>query len=94
MLPWQALWLGAATAVLLLPALRLDIHRGHRSTETTGKLRSTRAWRALLVAYSLEGVGCIVIGIFLVAAVSSYSGPVVGSPMWVIVGAAAAPAVL
>jgi hypothetical protein len=32
----------------------------------------------LLVAYSLEGVGCIVIGIFLVAAVSSYSGPVVG----------------
>ncbi|WP_328402984.1 YbfB/YjiJ family MFS transporter [Nocardia sp. NBC_00403] len=95
-LPWQALWSGAAvlTALLLLPALRLDIHPGYRSTAVAGRRRSTPAWRALLVAYSLEGVGYIVIGTFLVAAVSAHSGPTVGSVMWVIVGAAAAPAVL
>lgn len=95
-LPWQALWSGAAvlTALLLLPALRLDIHQGYRSTEVAGRRRSTPAWRALLVAYSLEGVGYIVIGTFLVAAVSAHSGPTVGSAMWVIVGAGAAPAVL
>jgi MFS family permease len=95
-LPWQALWLGAAglTAVLLLPSLGLDIHPGHRAAGTSGRPRSTRAWRALLVAYSLEGVGYIVIGTFLVAAVGAHSGPTVGSAMWVIVGAAAATAML
>ncbi|MFQ6395980.1 YbfB/YjiJ family MFS transporter [Nocardia sp. KC 131] len=95
-LPWQALWLGAAglTAVLLLASLGLDIHPGHQAAETSGRPRSTRAWRALLVAYCLEGVGYIVIGTFLVAAVGAHNGPTVGSAMWVIVGAAAATAML
>ncbi|WP_330256492.1 YbfB/YjiJ family MFS transporter [Nocardia sp. NBC_00565] len=95
-LPWQGLWLGAAglTAVLLLPALRLDIHPGRHSTGVVALAkRSSTAWRALLIAYTLEGVGYIVIGTFLVAAVGAHNAAL-GSAMWVIVGVAAAPAVL
>ncbi|MGW4768507.1 YbfB/YjiJ family MFS transporter [Nocardia sp. NPDC004278] len=93
-LSWQGLWLGAAglTAVLLLPAFRLDIH-GIRTAEVVGTDRPSTAWRALLIAYSLEGVGYIVIGTFLVAAVGAHSAAL-GSAIWVIVGVAAAPAVL
>ncbi|MFX0576489.1 YbfB/YjiJ family MFS transporter [Nocardia nepalensis] len=93
-LSWQGLWLGAAavTAVLLLPALRLDIH-GRPSAEMVRGERTSTAWRALVIAYSLEGVGYIVIGTFLVAAVGAHSAAL-GSAMWVIVGVAAAPAVV
>lgn len=91
---WQGLWLGAAglTAALLLPAFGLDIH-GLRSTEVVHAKRTSTAWRALLIAYTLEGVGYIVLGTFLVAAVGAHNATV-GSAMWVIVGGAAAPAVL
>ncbi|MEV5832391.1 YbfB/YjiJ family MFS transporter [Nocardia sp. NPDC052112] len=93
-LSWQGLWLGAAglTALLLLPAFRLDIH-GRQRTEAVRAKRTSTAWRALLIAYSLEGVGYIVLGTFLVAAVGAHNATV-GSAMWVIVGAAATPAVL
>ncbi len=91
-LGWQSMWLvsAAVTAVLLLPTLRLDIRPGHRAGKST--VRSTGAWRALLVSYFLEGLGYIVIGTFLVAAVSDQRGHVVGSVIWVVVGAAAVPA--
>lgn len=89
---WQAMWLGAAalTALLLLPALRLDIVPGARATATG--VRSARAWRALLVSYFLEGLGYIVIGTFLVAAVSTPGRQALGTAVWVVVGVAAAPA--
>lgn len=92
LLGWQAMWLVSAvlTAVLLLPALRLDIRPGHRAGKAV--IRSIGAWRALLVSYFLEGLGYIVIGTFLVAAVSDARGQVVGSAIWVVVGAAAVPA--
>ncbi|WP_348537838.1 YbfB/YjiJ family MFS transporter [Nocardia brasiliensis] len=91
-LGWQAMWLvsAALTALLLLPALRLDIRPGHRAGKAV--IRSVGAWRALLVSYFLEGLGYIVIGTFLVAAVSGERGQVVGSAIWVVVGAAAVPA--
>ncbi|WP_433655868.1 YbfB/YjiJ family MFS transporter [Nocardia sp. CA-128927] len=91
-LGWQSMWLVSAvlTVVLLLPALRLDIQPGRRAGKAT--IRSRGAWRALLVSYFLEGVGYIVIGTFLVAAVSDQRGPVVGSWIWVVVGTAAVPA--
>ncbi len=91
-LGWQSMWLVSAvlTAALLVPALRLDIRPGRRAGKAT--VRSRGAWRALLVAYFLEGVGYIVIGTFLVAAVSDQRGPVVGSAIWVVVGVAAVPA--
>ncbi|QXN89228.1 YbfB/YjiJ family MFS transporter [Nocardia iowensis] len=90
-LGWQSMWLVSAvlTAVLLLPTVGLDIQPGRRAGKAT--IRSTGAWRALLVAYFLEGLGYIVIGTFLVAAVSDQRGQVVGSAIWVVVGAVAVP---
>ncbi|MCM6776716.1 YbfB/YjiJ family MFS transporter [Nocardia sp. CDC159] len=86
---WQALWLGAAalTALLLLPAANLEIVPGRRAR--AGATRSVGAWRALLIAYFLEGLGYIVIGTFLVAAVRDAT---LGTTVWVLVGLAAAPA--
>ncbi|MFI5775780.1 YbfB/YjiJ family MFS transporter [Nocardia sp. NPDC051570] len=86
---WQALWLGAAalTAVLLLPALRLEIVPGTRARADA--TRSVWPWRALLLTYFLEGLGYIVIGTFLVAAARHAT---LGTTLWVIVGVAAAPA--
>ncbi|MEU7146263.1 YbfB/YjiJ family MFS transporter [Nocardia sp. NPDC046473] len=91
-LGWQSMWLvsAALTVLLLLPALRLDIQPGRRAGKAT--IRSKGAWRALLVSYFLEGLGYIVIGTFLVAAVSDQRGQVVGAWIWVVVGAAAVPA--
>ncbi|MFI6998566.1 YbfB/YjiJ family MFS transporter [Nocardia sp. NPDC050175] len=91
-LGWQSMWLvsAALTVVLLMPALRLDIQPGRRAGKAT--IRSKGAWRALLVSYFLEGLGYIVIGTFLVAAVSDQRGQVVGAWIWVVVGAAAVPA--
>nr|WP_141811859.1 YbfB/YjiJ family MFS transporter [Nocardia bhagyanarayanae] len=91
-LSWQGMWLGAAalTAILLAPALRLDIRPGRAAGLAAAA--PSRAWRALLPAYFLEGLGYIVIGTFLVAAVSEQRGPVLGSSVWIVVGAAAAPA--
>ncbi|WP_051020856.1 YbfB/YjiJ family MFS transporter [Nocardia araoensis] len=89
-LSWQLLWLvsAALTAALLIPVWRLDIRAGHRVPR--GAARVSRSWRALLAAYFLEGLGYIVIGTFSVAAVSAERGPVTGSAMWIVVGAAAA----
>ncbi|MFE9576552.1 YbfB/YjiJ family MFS transporter [Nocardia sp. NPDC006044] len=91
-LGWQSMWLvsAALTVLLLLPAWRLDIRPGRRAGKAT--VRSKGAWRALLVSYFLEGLGYIVIGTFLVAAISDRRGPVVGAWIWVVVGAAAVPA--
>ncbi|MFC9437171.1 YbfB/YjiJ family MFS transporter [Nocardia sp. NPDC057030] len=91
-LGWQSMWLvsAALTVLLLLPAWRLDIQPGRRAGKAA--IRSTGAWRALLVSYFLEGLGYIVIGTFLVAAISDQRGQVVGAWIWVVVGAAAVPA--
>ncbi|MFI9502890.1 YbfB/YjiJ family MFS transporter [Nocardia sp. NPDC052566] len=93
LLSWQWLWLVAAavTAALLLPTLRLDITPGKRA-ENAGPATSVRAWRALLASYFLEGLGYIVIGTFLAAAVAEQRGAAVGSAVWIVVGIAAAPA--
>ncbi|MEW2547317.1 YbfB/YjiJ family MFS transporter [Streptomyces sp. NPDC047002] len=53
----------------------------------------TRRWfGALLACYSLEGVGYIVAGTFLVAAIGRQSPGALGSGAWVLVGLAAVPA--
>ncbi|MBF6176707.1 YbfB/YjiJ family MFS transporter [Nocardia blacklockiae] len=89
---WQLMWLGAAalTAALLVPALRLDIVPGARAAATA--VRAPRAWRALLVSYFLEGLGYIVVGTFLVAAVGTPGHQALGTAVWVVVGVCAAPA--
>lgn len=97
-LGWQELWLvsAALTAVFLLPMLLTAVEpeasavAAHRDRSTAHHL----TWRFLLVSYFLEGVGYIVIGTFLVAAVSAGSSAgEVGPLVWVVVGVAAAPSV-
>jgi MFS family permease len=57
-----------------------------------GDLPSTHRWfAALLTSYSLEGVGYIIAGTFLVAAINENSPAWVGSGAWVLVGLAALP---
>lgn len=98
-LSWQGLWIGSAvlTALLLAPAWLLDI-RPEIGTDVTGSRpapgpRERRAWLLLLGAYFAEGVGYIIVGTFLVAAVA---GPdttaATGPALWLVVGLAAAPA--
>lgn len=97
-LDWQNLWLvsAALTAVFLVPMLVTDVEPeaatvpAHHDRSAAHRL----TWRFLLVSYFLEGVGYIVIGTFLVAAVSAGSSAgEVGPLVWVVVGVAAAPSV-
>lgn len=91
-LSWQALWLAAAalTALLLWPALRLEVVAGSRTGAAT--VRSPRSWRLLQLTYFLEGLGYIVLGTFLVAAVDATGHRTTGTAIWIVVGVAAAPA--
>ncbi|WP_212912053.1 YbfB/YjiJ family MFS transporter [Streptomyces sp. TS71-3] len=55
------------------------------------KARTHRWFGALFVSYSLEGVGYIVAGTFLVAAIEQTSPGWMGNGAWVLVGLAAVP---
>ncbi|WP_234012190.1 YbfB/YjiJ family MFS transporter [Nocardia cyriacigeorgica] len=92
---WQGMWAGAAvlTALLLAPAWRLPIPGGASQGRAGGR-SGGRVWWMLLGAYFLEGLGYIVIGTFLVAAVGGPGGGALAPLSWVIVGVAAAPATL
>ncbi|MFF2084008.1 YbfB/YjiJ family MFS transporter [Nocardia sp. NPDC058176] len=104
-LSWQGLWVGSAvlTAVLLAPAWMLDIR-----DETDADLgidpavrarldpNVRRAWLLLLSAYFAEGLGYIILGTFLVAAVAGHGGghSSTGALLWTLVGVAAVPATM
>lgn len=91
-LSWEALWLvtAAGTALLVWPALGLEIRPGTRSGAAS--VRARRAWHLLQATYFLEGLGYIVLGTFLVAAVQAAGHPTAGTAVWIVVGVAAAPA--
>ncbi|MFC8181291.1 YbfB/YjiJ family MFS transporter [Rhodococcus sp. NPDC057297] len=95
-LSWQALWIASAvlTAVVIAPTLALDIHA--ESRRTNGNVgpspQERRIWRVLLAAYFLEGLGYIIVGTFLVAAVGGHGSSSVGPAVWIVVGCAAVPA--
>ncbi|MFR0355927.1 YbfB/YjiJ family MFS transporter [Streptomyces sediminimaris] len=92
---WRAAWWSAAalTAVLACGAWRLrpeDAPAVQAAPSTPGP--GTHRWfAALFVSYTLEGVGYIVAGTFLVAAVGQGSPGPLGSGVWVLVGLAAVP---
>ncbi len=97
-LSWESLWIASAllTAALIAPALTLNIHAETRISahEARPSTREQMVWRVLLVTYFLEGLGYIIIGTFLVAAVGGHDNPSVGPAVWIVVGLAAAPAAL
>lgn len=90
---WRALWWVAAvvTALFGLCAWRLRPGRAPSAVpDGAAPSRPGTAGWALGISYFLEGLGYIVLGTFLVAAVAVGGRPWEGPAAWVIVGLAAA----
>jgi MFS family permease len=91
---WQQAWWSAAALALVCSALGWRLPT--KSQQVRAPQRADQAGRywfaALLASYSLEGVGYIVAGTFLVAAIDQTGPAWTGSFAWVLVGLAAVPA--
>jgi len=92
---WQVAWWASAalTAVFVAGAWRLDTSAVAVAPggTPTPRARTNRWFSALLAAYTLEGVGYIIAGTFLVAAIEQRTPGLLGSGAWVLVGLAAFP---
>jgi MFS family permease len=92
---WRTAWWAAAVLASLLAAASWNLRPQEApvaATDRSGATPRTHRWfGALLVSYTLEGVGYIVAGTFLVAAIGQESPGWVGSGAWVLVGLAAVP---
>jgi len=92
---WHVAWWAAAGLAALLSAFAWNLHPGTSGDipkAPAGQQGSARGPLALLMAsYSLEGVGYIIAGTFLVAAVAQQTPGGLGSAVWLLVGLAAAP---
>ncbi|NIK54598.1 YbfB/YjiJ family MFS transporter [Kribbella shirazensis] len=86
---WRtAWWIAAAlTVACTIPAWHLT---GSPSPAADRGSRS-RHFTALLTSYTLEGIGYIIAGTFLVAAINETASGPVGNSAWIVVGLAAAP---
>jgi predicted MFS family arabinose efflux permease len=94
---WRAAWWGAAILAAVLGVVAWTLRpepAGERtSLQRHGDVPRTHRWfAALLASYTLEGIGYIIAGTFLVAAISQNSPGWLGTGAWVVVGVAAAPA--
>jgi hypothetical protein len=87
---WKQAWWGAAALAAALAALSWPLSVGSSSQPVASDGRS-RWFVALLVSYTLEGVGYIIAGTFLVAAIDQRASGGLGSSAWVLVGLAALP---
>ncbi len=96
---WRTAWWAAAAlaAALTLAAWGLRPEQAAQTAATPATPGTTRPPRthpwfgALFVSYTLEGIGYIVAGTFLVAAIEQSSPGWIGSGAWVLVGLAAVP---
>lgn len=96
---WQAAWWGAAGLAAVFTAVSWNLRVEPPPTPATDSMvatparspRTHRWFTALFVSYTLEGVGYIVAGTFLVAAIEQASPGWIGSGAWVLVGLAAVP---
>jgi hypothetical protein len=91
---WQDSWWSAAVLGAVLSAaawpLRPSATDDHGTDPAAGP--AGRRWfTSLLLAYTLEGVGYIIAGTFLVAAIDQTASTTIGSSAWIIVGVAAVP---
>jgi Uncharacterised MFS-type transporter YbfB len=91
---WQDSWWSAAVLGAVLTAaawpLRPPAADGTPADGRAGPV-GRRWFSSLLVAYTLEGVGYIIAGTFLVAAIDQTASATLGSGAWIIVGLAAVP---
>nr|WP_236060219.1 YbfB/YjiJ family MFS transporter [Actinacidiphila acididurans] len=99
---WRAAWWASAalTAALTLaswhlrpePAPAAGAEPGRAAAPAAAPGARTHRWFGVLLAsYTLEGIGYIVAGTFLVAAIEQGSPGWIGSGAWVLVGLAAVP---
>jgi MFS family permease len=94
---WRTAWWASAALGLALAIVAWSLHPESATAPTLmqrhGDLPRTHRWfSALFLSYSLEGIGYIIAGTFLVAAINENSPGWVGSSAWVLVGLAALPA--
>ena len=92
---WQGAWWAATALAALLSACAWHMHPGTSGETATAPAEREAGARGplvlLMASYSLEGVGYIIAGTFLVAAVTQQSPGGLGSAVWLLVGLAAAP---
>jgi MFS family permease len=100
---WRAAWWASAAlaAVLAVASWNLRPEASEASPAATAesgraatdgpRTRTHRWFTALFASYTLEGIGYIVAGTFLVAAIGQSSPGWLGSGAWVLVGLAAVP---
>jgi MFS family permease len=97
---WRSAWWAAAALAAVLAASAWTLHPEHSPERVTGAVsagwsarrpRTLRWFGALFASYTLEGVGYIIAGTFLVAAIQQTSPGWIGSAAWVLAGLAAAP---
>ncbi|SCF02797.1 YbfB/YjiJ family MFS transporter [Micromonospora chokoriensis] len=85
-------WAAALTLACAVMAWRLDPGAADPPTAVRSDHRiGSRSFAALLTSYSLEGIGYIIAGTFLVAAIDQSAPDWVGSGAWILVGLAALP---
>lgn len=96
---WRSAWWASAALTTVLSAAGWTLRTAHRGpTPAVGaRLRTLGPgvpgrFAALFISYTLEGVGYIVAGTFLVAAIEQKAGGGLGGSAWVLAGAAAVPA--
>lgn len=94
---WRIAWWSSAVLAAALSAVGWVLCPEPPGEPTAlqrhGEVPRTHPWfAALLASYSLEGVGYIITGTFLVAAISQNSPGWLGSGSWIVAGLAALPA--
>jgi hypothetical protein len=93
---WSPAWWSSALAAFLLSGIAWQLAppepEGQASQPTTSDAAPVHPWfTALLVAYSLEGIGYIIAGTFLVAAIGERTPGWAGTGAWFLVGICALP---
>lgn len=90
---WSGAWWASAALASATAAIAWHMRGTGDATAaaTTGSAAPRRWFLVLLACYSLEGVGYIVAGTFLVAAIGTTSPGRLSSAAWLLVGLAAAP---
>jgi MFS family permease len=92
---WRAAWWASAGLAGVLAAASWNLRPEPAPPPVTaGPARaenSGRWYTALFASYTLEGVGYIIAGTFLVAAIEQRSPGWIGSAAWILVGLAAVP---
>ncbi len=95
---WQTAWWTAAASAAVLSAVAwsMGVSPGPVDAAAAGepsrpRRRFDRRFAVLFISYSLEGVGYIIAGTFLVAAIKETSSGWLGNGAWLFVGVAAAP---